>query len=177
MRVARSGGDTNVTNDPYNGFLKDEVAPSIIGQIAAALVQAPVSLNPPPLGDGTEYLLPVLQYASVFCAETPRVGDILEQPGIFAQVTQVPAPEDNGVVQNMRVKLLAWPPAWDEAGQNGPLEWETTGIGPIQILTPFDPILDNARAGCFIKFAPNPCLLYTSPSPRDVEESRMPSSA
>ena len=31
------------------------------------------------------------------------------------------------------------------------------------------------------KFKPlhkfNPCLLYTSPSPRDVEESRMPSSA
>ena len=24
---------------------------------------------------------------------------------------------------------------------------------------------------------PDPCLLYTSPSPRDVEESRMPSSA
>ena len=24
---------------------------------------------------------------------------------------------------------------------------------------------------------PYPCLLYTSPSPRDVEESRMPSSA
>ena len=24
---------------------------------------------------------------------------------------------------------------------------------------------------------PEPCLLYTSPSPRDVEESRMPSSA
>ena len=24
---------------------------------------------------------------------------------------------------------------------------------------------------------PRPCLLYTSPSPRDVEESRMPSSA
>ena len=24
---------------------------------------------------------------------------------------------------------------------------------------------------------PIPCLLYTSPSPRDVEESRMPSSA
>ena len=26
-------------------------------------------------------------------------------------------------------------------------------------------------------FGPNDCLLYTSPSPRDVEESRMPSSA
>ena len=28
-----------------------------------------------------------------------------------------------------------------------------------------------------IEPATNPCLLYTSPSPRDVEESRMPSSA
>ena len=28
----------------------------------------------------------------------------------------------------------------------------------------------------FVKYT-NPCLLYTSPSPRDVEESRMPSSA
>ena len=28
-----------------------------------------------------------------------------------------------------------------------------------------------------IKGAPWDCLLYTSPSPRDVEESRMPSSA
>ena len=28
-----------------------------------------------------------------------------------------------------------------------------------------------------IKFASKGCLLYTSPSPRDVEESRMPSSA
>ena len=27
------------------------------------------------------------------------------------------------------------------------------------------------------KVCPNSCLLYTSPSPRDVEESRMPSSA
>ena len=27
------------------------------------------------------------------------------------------------------------------------------------------------------KFIPITCLLYTSPSPRDVEESRMPSSA
>ena len=28
-----------------------------------------------------------------------------------------------------------------------------------------------------IGYRHNPCLLYTSPSPRDVEESRMPSSA
>ena len=29
----------------------------------------------------------------------------------------------------------------------------------------------------FFKSQPSICLLYTSPSPRDVEESRMPSSA
>ena len=29
----------------------------------------------------------------------------------------------------------------------------------------------------YIDFASGDCLLYTSPSPRDVEESRMPSSA
>ena len=33
-------------------------------------------------------------------------------------------------------------------------------------------------ASCHMgNLAGNPCLLYTSPSPRDVEESRMPSSA
>ena len=35
----------------------------------------------------------------------------------------------------------------------------------------------NIRVGDRILFAFNDCLLYTSPSPRDVEESRMPSSA
>ena len=34
---------------------------------------------------------------------------------------------------------------------------------------PYDQLIDNHE--CDI------CLLYTSPSPRDVEESRMPSSA
>ena len=36
----------------------------------------------------------------------------------------------------------------------------------------------NELAGCDVAFGnPEACLLYTSPSPRDVEESRMPSSA
>ena len=35
-------------------------------------------------------------------------------------------------------------------------------------------IEQNMKSGAAIAFA---CLLYTSPSPRDVEESRMPSSA
>ena len=38
-------------------------------------------------------------------------------------------------------------------------------------------LIDNVEAYNKMSKAVNPCLLYTSPSPRDVEESRMPSSA
>ena len=44
-------------------------------------------------------------------------------------------------------------------------------------------ILDWANPAAIIEYAgkrggkPSPCLLYTSPSPRDAHESRMPSSA
>ena len=38
-------------------------------------------------------------------------------------------------------------------------------------------ILDNVISTEFIAALREDCLLYTSPSPRDVEESRMPSSA
>ena len=46
------------------------------------------------------------------------------------------------------------------------LDWTFQSL-PDEILVGMDS--DHERA--------NPCLLYTSPSPRDVEESRMPSSA
>ena len=35
----------------------------------------------------------------------------------------------------------------------------------------------NVIIELYPNISPNACLLYTSPSPRDVEESRMPSSA
>ena len=37
--------------------------------------------------------------------------------------------------------------------------------------------LYTAEDTASLPYANTPCLLYTSPSPRDVEESRMPSSA
>ena len=58
--------------------------------------------------------------------------------------------------------------------------------GDIAIFTKdFEPFISNdGLAGKISKkikrrivMRPEPCLLYTSPSPRDVEESRMPSSA
>ena len=59
---------------------------------------------------------------------------------------------------------------------------EVTEVG--QVLSVGDGIariygLDNVQAGEMVEFADGSkgCLLYTSPSPRDISGSRMPSSA
>ena len=54
-----------------------------------------------------------------------------------------------------------------------PLEVEDPMRGPTPIAEETDPPLISPIENKDIKR----CLLYTSPSPRDVEESRMPSSA
>ena len=70
----------------------------------------------------------------------------------------------------------------DEHGQKIQRTAESAGIDPQQhcdqISSTFESVwsqwqISNDR---FIRTT-DPCLLYTSPSPRDVEESRMPSSA
>ena len=47
-------------------------------------------------------------------------------------------------------------------------------LAPLPAPPADDPILRTQLAGLDL---PNPCLLYTSPSPRDATLSRMPSSA
>ena len=64
-------------------------------------------------------------------------------------------------------KRLSYGVSVADIDQNGKYEFIVTGFGyPNLALTH-----DNGK---LINIA---CLLYTSPSPRDVEESRMPSSA
>ena len=58
--------------------------------------------------------------------------------------------------------------------------WDTVLIGKDTRVSGY--MLESALQAGFIAAGVNvrllgPCLLYTSPSPRDVEESRMPSSA
>ena len=50
-------------------------------------------------------------------------------------------------------------------------------IGPGSIANNFADGLTSSYSGQLVGIASKSCLLYTSPSPRDVEESRMPSSA
>ena len=55
---------------------------------------------------------------------------------------------------------------------------ELTGTGIILVIAfVFRNMPVGVRAGIAAMNQLDPCLLYTSPSPRDVEESRMPSSA
>ena len=49
--------------------------------------------------------------------------------------------------------------------------------GCSMIVTPNSEIVQNASKDEELRSLIASCLLYTSPSPRDVEESRMPSSA
>ena len=50
-------------------------------------------------------------------------------------------------------------------------------IGDVYVACSEDEVFDLISSKGGKAIMTNPCLLYTSPSPRDVEESRMPSSA
>ena len=54
----------------------------------------------------------------------------------------------------------------------------TKNVGGIEGLCIIEPAVHGDERGYFMEtYNQRDCLLYTSPSPRDVEESRMPSSA
>ena len=70
------------------------------------------------------------------------------------------------------------------ARQHKKLTWQRIGIvAGLTLIAAVAFIISNfvgaidISPGEVMKGIVNPCLLYTSPSPRDVEESRMPSSA
>ena len=69
-----------------------------------------------------------------------------------------------------------------------PISWYLSSIGRVPLLTPAEEIELGNQVQTLMSLTEdgqineqskefNSCLLYTSPSPRDVEESRMPSSA
>ena len=61
----------------------------------------------------------------------------------------------------------------DSKGKN----WFTIGVSTNIIDASFKALIDSLDYKLFKDDAPASCLLYTSPSPRDFEASRMPSSA
>ncbi len=149
-RAFRSGGPTEVTTDPYNGFLRDTLPPNLVGVLNGDITSI---IDDPNDSDPAVFRV-TYAFDSDFCSQSPVPGDTLSQPGVFAEVIE-PATVINKVVSNLRVRLIAYPSDW----LNGPSTWLTTGTGPTQYLAPYDHAEDQGRAGCFLSItpqAPNP---------------------
>ena len=81
---------------------------------------------------------------------------------------------DRGRVQNDLVRDID--PTGEEASRGEHVLAETDGAGRRDHVGVNDGAGADVHCGGSVPRATS-CLLYTSPSPRDVEESRMPSSA
>lgn len=145
VRAARSGGSSDVTGDSFNGFMLDLVDPSLVGQ-------TPIDINLAPelqLGFDDIFRIPELQFESVFCAQPPQPGDVLRQPGIFAEVlSSHPSVDPSGIVKDVFVRLLLHP--YSNSG-----EWANAAVGSGQFLAAYDPATDAGREACFVRVFPD----------------------
>ncbi|MCP3917080.1 MAG: Ig-like domain-containing protein [bacterium] len=148
VRAARAGGMTEVTGDPFNGFLPDREAPRVVGSTPVAIPLAPVALPRP-----DEFLLPEIRFDSTFCSQQPGPGDILRQAGVFAEVLTSPGTTFvPGVASDVLVRLLLFPRDW-----SGPEEWLNAAVGAqTDFLTVFDPDADVGKEACFVTVFPIP---------------------
>ncbi|MDA0948141.1 MAG: hypothetical protein O2799_06455, partial [Planctomycetota bacterium] len=163
IRGLRSGGSSQVTGDGFNGFMPDDTPPVVVG---ASPGQIPVGYPPQLLDGGApgEFLLPRLVFNSVFCSQTPSPGDVITQEGgVFAEVISFPPPVQNGVVENLQVRLLLYPEAWDEPGGAGPNTWLQSAIGPVSFRSPYTPGTDFGKEPCFVQVFPQPTGFPESP--------------
>jgi len=148
-RAFRSGGSESVTGDPFNGFLRDEVDPVLVGSTQIEIVDPPVQV-PGSLGvNSREYLIPRIEFASQLCATPTLENEVIVQSGVFARVIGGGGNPLNGVVTNVRVTLEAFPAAWPNAS-----EWEASGAGIASYERPYDAALDVGREPCFVQILP-----------------------
>jgi len=131
VRALRSGGSTVMTNDPNNGFLLDEIAPKVVG------VQ-PVQVSTPS-GLPGDYVTTV-DYSLDFCASRLKVGDVLQQPGLFAEVTLVSGNPTGGTITDVHFRVV-----YPIGGQ--------LAAGPAQIYTVWDPVANFGKQGCFVRYS------------------------
>ena len=104
VRAARSGGDTAVTGDPWEGFLPDEVLPLVVG-IQPVRVTRVAPLHDPVGQPGG--LRVDLEFDSGACSMDPSVGDVIELSEIVLEVAEagVLIPGTTRV-ENLRVRSV-----------------------------------------------------------------------
>ena len=132
VRAVRSGGGAaGQSTDPFNGFLADEIPPRIVG------VQ-PVQISSPS-GTSDDTVITV-DYVLDACAVTPKVGDVVQQPGVYAQVIAAPDNPSGGTVPNVHVRIVS------------PIGGTLTP-GPAQFYTLWDPVVNFGKQGCFLRYS------------------------
>ena len=151
VRAGRSGGQTEVTGDPGNGFLLDLTPPRVVGSKVGVAMGTPVlvpvdATNPLPL----TFTLPSVQFSSTACAAAPRKGDIIAQTPFFGEVLEDNSVDAMGVVSDLKIRLVVVP-----NGFLGPDQYIASGQGPLQLRTAYDPILDAGLERCFVEVSPS----------------------
>ncbi|MBL4769651.1 MAG: hypothetical protein JKY61_00535 [Planctomycetes bacterium] len=160
VRALRTGGNTHVTGDVFNGFLLDREAPKIIGSNAVTITMAPVPGTLP-----GEFTLPMVVFESEACSKSPGRGDVISQlsQGVFADVIGTET-LNGGDALNVRVRLRQYPQEWDLPGQAGAAEWVNHAVGGAEFQTPFDGLGDLGRVGCFVRVNPLPAGFPSAPT-------------
>jgi len=146
LRLWRSGGAA--TGDPYAGFLRDDDPPVLVARQVLAIQRTPVR---DPAGDLRDFVLPTSRFASAACATSPRAGDLVRQPGVFAEVLQGAALAADGTVSGLRVRLLA----------GDPEEWLGSAVGEAIYHAPFGA---GAPGACAVRVLPEPGGFPDSPT-------------
>lgn len=134
VRAARSGGSTEITGDVNNGFLVDEISPQIVGT-------QPIFITTP-IPDGLGGFNSTLAFQNLPCRMPLKGGDVLQQSGGFAEITQSSQDVDDGALDGIfPVRFRVIFPL------NGALNF-----GSGQLTTIFDPAANQTQVPCFVRF-------------------------
>lgn len=129
VRAARSGGRTAITGDTSNGFLHDTVAPKVLGT-------QPVVIGTP--SGGPDVFTSTVTFLNATCAMPTKVGDVLQQPGVYAEVTEVAVPVGSQIAQ-VRYRIVFPSTGFLSAGQG-------------TLSTVWDPVINLNKQACFVRF-------------------------
>ena len=161
IRNFRSGrsGDQPSNLDPNNGFLLDLEAPRILGSQEIQFVGTPTLVSASSAeGDSPTDVIFLLdmQFATEVCAQTTTAGNILRMRGgefgdLFAEVTRQSSPPQEGLVTDVRVRLLPIPATVSMTGLREDFLEATSG----EFQSVFG-LENGVQPGCFLKVTPTP---------------------
>lgn len=144
VRAMRSGGPTSVTQDINNGYLADPFPPSILGAQAATLS------NVLPTATAGVYTATVA-FATPACASELRVGDVVEQSSVFAEVICQPNSTCSsgvatglpvgGAISNVYMRVVE------------PVNGGFIANGQAKLSVRYSPTIHIGRQACFVRFS------------------------